>query len=89
MRTQLYTIYDSKAETYGPPLMFNAPGEALRYFDDLVNGNVAQGANRISLHPEDYTLFSIGRFDVDTGTIEADEAKVSLGNGIDYVSRGE
>ncbi len=77
----MLTIRDSAAEVYARPFFARAPGEAIRSFSDLVN----EQDHPIGEHPDHYTLFQIGSFDEQTGSVEAHEPR-SLGNGMDYVS---
>lgn len=61
----LYSIYDVKAEVYFPPFVAGRVGEALRIFEDLLS----DPQSRLSRHPNDYRLFAIGAFSVDTGMV--------------------
>lgn len=56
---QVFTIYDSKAETYAPPFMTDSIGITLRSFSDAVKNPELD----FYKHPEDYTLFHIAEFD--------------------------
>ena len=49
--------------------------------------NSGQGV--LSDHPEDFTLFEIGTFDIQTGTIELFDSKVSVANGLDVKDSGD
>lgn len=79
--SKLYVLYDSKSETYTAPTLNPARGQALRSFGDAVNA-VGQGSI-ISDHPEDFTLFEIGEFDIQTGEVKLYDAKVAVANGLD------
>ena len=79
MMQKLYMIYDSKSETFTAPTVNPARGQALRSFSDAVNAGEGVLAN----HPEDFTLFEIGDFDVKTGAITLYEARQSVANGLD------
>ena len=72
-------MYDSKSETYSPPTMHPARGQAVRSFADAVN----QEQGVIAQHPQDFTLFELGEFDQSTGEILLADAKVSVVNGLD------
>jgi hypothetical protein len=75
----LYSVYDSKSETYSPPNPQPARGQALRSFTDAVN---TQSDSLLHTHPEDFTLFEVGTFDSSTGEIVS-IPKVSVVNGLD------
>lgn len=81
MKNKLYTLYDSKSETYAAPMAHSARGQAIRAFGDAVN----KPGNTISDHPEDFTLFEIGEFDISTGEITLSDVRVSVCNGQDLV----
>lgn len=80
MEKKLFTVYDSKSETYLSPVAHNATGDALRSFADAVNA--PPKSSNLSDHPEDFTLFEIGTFNICTGELIAIDKK-SLANGID------
>lgn len=65
----IYSIYDSAARSYGQPMFFASPGVATRVIADEVN-RVSED-NSLNRHTSDYTLFCIGTYDHDTGTINA------------------
>lgn len=79
---KLYSVYDSVAEVWGKPFPMKNKGEAIRGFTQAVNDQSTQ----LYLHPEDYTLFEIGEWDDDTGTIIMHPAKISCGVAIEYKS---
>jgi|JI61114DRNA_FD_contig_21_3583598_length_731_multi_9_in_0_out_0_2 hypothetical protein len=85
MITKIFTFYDSKVEAYSPPAFMVHRGAAIRSFIELAN----DGASSVSKYPADFTLFEIGEFDDSTGVITAYEAKVSLGNGLDFRQKDE
>lgn len=76
---KLYVVYDSKSETYTNPTVNPARGQAIRSFSDAVNG----GQGVIADHPADFTLFEIGEYDNQTGTVVIYDAKVTVANGLD------
>ncbi|MCK6419239.1 MAG: hypothetical protein L6Q57_10020 [Alphaproteobacteria bacterium] len=76
---KLYQLYDCKSETWTPPTVNPARGQALRSFADAVN----DGQSILSKHPEDFTLFEIGTFDKQTGQISLYEVRESVANGLD------
>jgi len=66
---KIYSVYDSKSESYTPPFYDHAEGRAIRTFSDCCN----DPGHQFGMHPEDYTLFMVGTFDDDTGTIIQDK----------------
>jgi len=74
---KMYSVFDSKAETHTPPFYDHAEGRAIRTFSDCCN----DPGHQFGKHPEDYTLFLIGTFDDDTGTIVQDKiSSIATGN---------
>lgn len=64
----IYTIKDEAIESFGQPFFARADGEARRLFVDEVNNPESM----IHKHPEDYSLWKIGKFDETTGQIETE-----------------
>ncbi len=81
MKQYILAVYDSKAEMFNQPMFFKAKPEAIRAFSDECN----RDGSAIEKHPEDYTLFEIGTYDVETAKLEPLPTPVSLGHGIEYV----
>jgi hypothetical protein len=65
MKQKVFSVYDSKAEMFNQPMFFKATPEALRAFGDEAN----RTESAIHKHPDDYTLFEIGEFNVETGLL--------------------
>lgn len=62
---KIYNVYDAKAECYLTPIFFKTHALAIRAFENAIN-TPEHDFNRYS---EDYTLFHIGDYDEDNGTI--------------------
>jgi len=63
---KLFSIRDSKGETYFPPFHKNTHGEAERFFQDLARDE----KSTINKHPEDFDLYHVGEFDTQSGKIK-------------------
>lgn len=85
MKTIGFSIYDAKAECYGPPFFAPAVGQAVRHFGDLCR----DPQSSIAKHPDDYRLYKIGEFDDSTGVIGAGDivAPILLATGQQEMSR--
>lgn len=81
---KLFTLYDSKSETYTAPQLHKTKAEALRSFAGAVNAGSQGGV--IAAHPADFTLFEIGTWDEENCTLTVID-KVSVANGIDLVEQ--
>lgn len=81
MKYKIFSIFDSKAETFNTPIFLPTEGQALRIFDDMVNNPEQE----IAKHPEDYTLFNLGEFDSDIGLVTPLNTPKSLGLAQEFV----
>lgn len=84
MKTQIFAIYDEKAESYLQPFFLPTENMAIRTFTDCVNDPQHPFHN----HAGDYTLFKIGIFSHDHGTITADHPH-AISNGVSVRSQSE
>lgn len=62
----MFSVKDSATEQFSNPMFMMANGQAIRGFSDEVNKQDA--ANPLFLHPDDYSLYSLGEFDTSTGS---------------------
>ena len=85
MKQWIFSVFDSKAETFNTPFFMAAKGQALRGFQDEVN----RPESEIGKHPEDYTLFCIGEVDLDTGKITPLSSPTSMGLAIEYKEQNQ
>ena len=81
MKQYVFSVYDSKAEMFNQPMFFKAMGEATRAFSD----EATRAESAIHKHPDDYTLFLIGEFDVDTGLLTPLTTPKSYGLAREYL----
>lgn len=63
----VYSIYDKKAQAYFNPIYYHYKGEALRWFEDVVQDE----KSNLSRHPADFAFFRVGMFNVSTGALES------------------
>lgn len=80
MQNKLYALYDSKAEAYSGPISHRTKGEAIRTFSDECNNPESV----LYKHPEDYTLFEVGTFSIENGTITPHQACIAIGKAVDF-----
>jgi hypothetical protein len=59
MLQKLFSIYDSKAESFSNPVYLNSTGLAVRTFSD----SVQDPKSPFHQHPADYTLFELGTYE--------------------------
>lgn len=77
---KVFAVYDSKAEAYLPPFFAQTAGLAIRLFQQAAN----EDNHNFNKWSEDYTLFTIGEWDQDSGTLFAAKANTSLGTALQY-----
>lgn len=75
MKTNVYTIYDSKTHSYHQPLFFINEAVALRSFALACN----DPESFLCQSPTDYSLFHLGEFDDDTASFALLNAPHCLG----------
>lgn len=80
MLKNVYTVLDSKSGIFGHPFVAINHNIALRDFCAAAH----DGQSTISKFPADFTLFSIGTFDDETGTVETFSAPVNLGIALQF-----
>lgn len=61
-------VRDSAMKAFAPPFCVPATGVAVRGFTNEVNR--AEANNQVYLHPEDFELWELGRFEEETGEFE-------------------
>lgn len=81
MKFWVFSVHDSKGETYNTPMFLPAKGMAVRAFGDQAN----DPGSEINKHPEDYTLFCIGEYETDTGLLVPLKTPQSLGVAIEFL----
>jgi hypothetical protein len=81
MTTNVFSIFDSKAECFLQIFTYPAPGQAIRMFTDLCNDK----NNQIGQHPDDYRLFRVGEFNDTTGEVTGSISPVCLVTGAEVV----
>lgn len=75
MKLKIYSIYDSKTETYAIPNFILNKGTFTRALLEAMNDPNSQ----LSKYPADFTAFEIGEWDDSNGTVTMYSAKVNLG----------
>lgn len=76
MEMKLYSVYDAKAGAYLTPFFFPNDAMAMRQMEMLLDGD-----GLYARHAEDFTLYEIGTFHDDTGTIDPREPVAVAGLG--------
>lgn len=72
MQTEIYTIYDTKAQIYNKPFHQQNKAVALRTATDLANDPNSE----IAKNPEDYIMFYLGTYDDQTAKHDLTEPEV-------------
>lgn len=67
MILNVYSVRDSKADTFSPPFFNATHGIAERNFQNLVNDPQSQ----VNRYPTDFDLYYLGKYDDNTGKFES------------------
>jgi hypothetical protein len=78
----MYVAYDCKSESYTPPMLHLARGDAIRSFTQAVNDK----STLVGLNPEDFTLFEVGTYDERTGEFKIYDAPEHVANAWELVT---
>lgn len=82
MKLEILSVHDSKAEAFITPFFSPNIPMAKRSFAMAVN----DPETNFHKWAEDYTLFHVGSYDQDTGTLTPLDPIVTLGNALTYIS---
>lgn len=63
---QMFTVFDRKANTHGPPFLAENAEVAKRMLKLTAN----ERGNQFNSHPEDYSLWLLGDFDLTHGVLD-------------------
>ncbi len=83
MIAELFTVFDAAAQKYLEPYHAPTIEYALRQF----RSTIENPDHMFARYPADYTLFHIGTFDLETGTINPLMTPHSLGVAINFVTQ--
>lgn len=81
MKSNVYSIFDTKAQAYGPLFTRGRDEEAVRLVEDMLSDS----SSLVARHPDDYKLFRLGTFDAFAGKLVGDNAPVFVANCVDLV----
>ncbi len=84
MKLVVCSVFDSKADAYMQPFYSISRGSAIRSFMDAAQDE----GHEFAKHAEDYTLFYLGEFDQQSGNFAMLEAHESMGNALEYSTKG-
>lgn len=75
IKHKVFVLKDEKSETYGYPVVSQSTGVFLRDLSDRAR----DGQSMFSKHPMDFSIFEIGEYDPDKGTLIPRESKICHG----------
>lgn len=81
MLHNVFTYFDSAVGAYCPPFFLRSKGEALRWFEQMVNNP----DTILYKSPKDYTLFHLGEFDDNSCSFNLNSVPIPLGVAIEFV----
>jgi len=85
MQLKMYSVRDSKAETFHPPFYKRTHGEAERDFQALAHDEKSQ----VSKFPEDFDLYWVGSYDELSGKVNGLDSPQHIVKAIQLVRSGE
>lgn len=85
MTLKAFSVHDSKANAFITPFFCPTTDVGIRSFQSAAN----DPNSMFSQHPADYTLFEIGSFDVETGTLTPHKAAENLGLALHHQNKKE
>lgn len=72
---KMFSVFDSKAEAFLPPMFFQTRGVAIRAFSQACSDD----NHDFCKYPDDYSLFELGSFDPQTAVFACHVAPINLG----------
>lgn len=81
------SIRDSKSELFARPFFSQSLGTAVRDFENAVKRDDKE--NNLCLHPQDFALYALGKFDDVTGMFKQESAPQMLTTAADVLGRPE
>lgn len=82
MRIKIFSVFDVKAGAYMTPFFSTTAGMAMRSFQDAVSDQ----SHQFHKHAADYTLFQIGEYDDEKGSLKSTE-HVNLGSALEVLAQ--
>jgi len=76
----LCAVLDAKIDLFEQVFAMRSNAEAIRMFAD----ECKREGSRFQMHPEDFSLFRVGQFFVQTGQLTSELAPVNLATGRDF-----
>ena len=73
MIKKIFAIYDEKSEAYLTPIFMDTIGQVIRQITDILDDETHQ----FSKHTSDFTLYTLGTYDDNSGVIEPDLKLIS------------
>lgn len=67
MLHEVFAVYDSKADVFGPPILAPAVGAAKRSFVE----SCSDSSTALAKYPEDFALYHLGTYDDATGLMSS------------------
>lgn len=82
MKENLFSVFDEQAKMFKYHFFRVRNGEAIRFFSD----GVKDGKSEMARHPEDFSLFSLGLLDNESGEFVAWKIPERLARATDFLS---
>lgn len=86
MNLIVFSIHDSAANAFVTPFFMHTKAMAMRAFEDNVN---SKEESNITKHPEQFSLFKVGEFSDENGTLVALEKPEIIATGLEVLKPTE
>lgn len=83
---RLFSLYDAGCNSYLKPFWSDHKTNAMRSLTQLVNDKTDSN-NMVANHPDQFTLFELGEFEMGTGVFTSHSIPLTLGNCLEYVKK--
>lgn len=82
---KMFCFKDSKTNLYGPPITVRTRGLFIREIQEVLKQPLSHNSPKWAQHPKDFSLFEVGEFDENSGSVSMYDAKTNIGLVDDYV----
>lgn len=80
---KIFSVHDSKAEAYLPPIYFKTPAEAIRAF----SSSCKEESSQFHQFPADFTLVELGEFSEISADITTHAQPRILSNASEFIQK--
>jgi len=83
VKIKMFSLYDSKAEAFGPPFFLQSTGQAVRALMDISN----DPQSMVGRHPADFVLYEVGEYDDSSAEVVNKNPHILVGMASDFSNK--